>query len=70
MAYEKLTLGVSPLTKTVFAGRLNKQGDMWIDKKDVTEDFLRCCLSYFENNTENTISIDGKPFAIIIRKDL
>ena len=38
MAYENLRLGVSPLTKTVFAGRVNKKGDVWVDRKDVTQD--------------------------------
>ena len=69
MAYEKLKLGVSPITKTVYAGRLNKKGDMWIDKVDITEQFLRCCLEYFEPNTENTISADGKPeFVITVKR--
>lgn len=68
MAYEKLKLGVSPITKTVFAGRLNKKGDMWLDKVDVTEQFLRCCAEYFEANTENTLTVDGKPYLIITAK--
>lgn len=63
--YEKLKLGVSPLTNTVFAGHLNKKGDMWLQKKDVTEQFLGCCLQYFEHGTENVISADGKPVAKI-----
>ena len=59
--YEKLKMGVSPITNTVFAGHLNKKGDMWLQKKDVTEQFLSCCLQYFEPGTESTISADGKP---------
>ena len=40
-----MTLGVSPLTGTVFSGRVNAKGDMWVGKKtDVTSDFLRCIL--------------------------
>lgn len=65
MAYENLVLGVSPITKTVFGGRLNKAGNMWVDKKDVTQDFLRVCLDYFEPDTENTISVEGKGEIII-----
>jgi len=68
MAYENLRLGVSPLTKTVFAGRINKKGNSWIEKVDVTQDFLRCCVDYFEPNTENTITSDGKPMFIITVK--
>lgn len=65
MAYENLKLGVSPLTNRVFAGRVNKKGDMWTQKVDVTEQFLGCCLQYFQGGTENTITADGKPVARI-----
>jgi len=65
MAYQNLKLGVSPLTNTVFAGRVNKKGDMWLDKVNVTEQFLSCVLTYFEDKTENIISADGKPIAKI-----
>lgn len=65
MAYENLKLGVSPLTDTVFAGRLNKKGNMWQQKVDVTEQFLGCVIQYFKPGTENTISADGKPVAKI-----
>ena len=38
-----MTLGVSPITGTVFSGTVKK--DMWIgQKKDVTSDFLRCVI--------------------------
>lgn len=70
MAYENLKLGVSPLTKTVFAGRINKRGDMWVQKVDVTEQFLGCCMQYFQEGEVNTISADGKPIAKITLKRL
>jgi len=69
MSCRNLKLGVSPLTKTVFVGRVNKEGNMWIDKSDVTEQFLSCCCDYFEKNTENTISADGEPKFIITVKE-
>ena len=37
-----MTLGVSPITGTVFSGSVN--GDLWVVKADVTSDFLRCVL--------------------------
>jgi hypothetical protein len=69
-AYKNLTLGVSPITKTVFAGRLNKKGNMWIQKTDVTNQFLSCCIEYFKEGEENIISVDGKPFAKITREKI
>jgi len=69
MAYEKLRMGVSPLTKTVYVGRVTKDEKMWIDKKDMTEEFLKCCAEYFEAGTENTLTVDGKPYLILIAKE-
>lgn len=56
MAYENLKLGVSPLTKSVFAG---------VQKVDVTSQFLSCVLQYFADGSENTIRADGKLVARI-----
>jgi hypothetical protein len=40
-----MTIGVSPLTGTVFSGRVNEAKNMWVGKKtDITSDFLRCVL--------------------------
>ena len=68
MAYKNLKLGVSPITKRVYAGRVSKKGNTWLDKVDITEQFLQCCLAYFDANTENTISADDKPVYIITVK--
>lgn len=49
-----MSLGVSPLTGTVFSGRINEKGDAWVGKKtDVTSDFLRCVLekAHFHGGT-------------------
>lgn len=38
-------IAASPLTGTVYAGRINKAGDGWVGKKaDVTSDFLRAVI--------------------------
>jgi len=68
MAYKNLKLGVSPLTKIVYAGRVNKKETMWIDKVNVTEQFLSCCIAYFKENEKNTITVDVKPEYIIYIK--
>lgn len=40
-----MTIGVSPLTGTVYSGRVDEKRQMWIGKKtDITSDFLRCVL--------------------------
>lgn len=53
---DKVTLGVSPLTNTVFAGVSKKNprgpGLMWLSKKDVTQDFLGAVIQRWENQKE------------------
>ncbi|MDX8383791.1 MAG: hypothetical protein R8M45_06905 [Ghiorsea sp.] len=41
-----IKIGVSPITNTIFAGRMNKAGTFWIKSKtDVTDE---CCMSVVE----------------------
>ena len=35
---ENIRLGCSPITGTIFAGKLNKAGTMWLKKEDVTNE--------------------------------
>lgn len=40
-----MSIGVSPLTGTVYSGRVNAKGNLWVGKKtDITSDFLRCLI--------------------------
>jgi hypothetical protein len=40
-----MTIGVSPLTGTVYSGRVNLKTQMWVgEKTDITSDFLRCII--------------------------
>jgi hypothetical protein len=70
MAYENLKLGVSPITNTVFAGRVNKKGDMWIDKVDITKQFLACVVDYFSKEGITVIRANGEPILEITVTDL
>lgn len=56
----------SKLSKKVFAGKVNKTGLSFIgEKSDITEDFLDCCIDYFELETINTINRDGEPVLML-----
>jgi hypothetical protein len=69
MAYEKLTIGVSPITKTVFIGRLNKKGNMWLDgKRDITSDFLRCIEEFFQPGSTTELTVNGEVGLVIEAK--
>ena len=67
--YEKITMGVSPLTKTVFIGRLNKKGDMWLDgKRNFTNEFLRCVEEYFQPGSTTELTVNGEVRLVIEAK--
>lgn len=54
-----LRIGCSPITGTIFAGRLNKKGNLWVGKKtDVTTDVLHSVLKkVIEFGEENTLIV-------------
>jgi hypothetical protein len=59
----KVVLGLSALTDTVYAGRLNKSGKMWRsdDQHDVTSDFLRVVIEWCGVGKRRTINVGGEP---------
>lgn len=42
----KITIGNSPITKTIFAGHLNSKGNLWSDKQDLTIDVLMATVNH------------------------
>jgi hypothetical protein len=67
MKTEVIRLGHSPLTDNVYAGRLNKKESQWLEKKDVTNDFLTCVLGRWENKVE-VLSQGESQWEITVRK--
>jgi hypothetical protein len=65
-----ITIGNSPITKTIFAGHLNKQGNMWLEKQDCTMDVLmatvRHCLTHGDQIISNS-ETGMKEFEIIVK---
>lgn len=64
---ERVTLGHSEITDKIFAGILNKKGNLWLKKVDVTNSFIACVVSRWENHTE-TITSDNNEWEIIVKK--
>lgn len=51
----------------IYAGTLNKKGDMWVNKSDVTQEVLNCAFEYlYSNEKEIRATIDGKRYAMRI----
>ena len=48
-----VSLGVSPIDGTIYAGKLNKDKTMWVgDKQDVTEDAVRAVFEKMMNESK------------------
>ena len=51
----------------IYAGRLNKKGDMWVSKSEVTDEVLHSAFDYLYDNKKELISeVDGKEFVMRI----
>jgi len=68
MKAEQITIGVSPMTKTVFAGRLNKGKNMWLEKADVTDMFFACVIEKFVGTIETVEYENGDVYEITVKK--
>ena len=38
----------------IYAGRLNKDKNMWVSKSDVTDEVLDCAFNYLHTNKKRT----------------
>lgn len=63
---DNITLGHSPLTDSVFAGITSSPGK-WRQKKDVTNEFIGCVISRWENQKE-VISSGKNKWEITVKK--
>lgn len=42
-------VGCSPITGTIYAGTLNKKGNLWVNKSDATEEAIASVRDHLEN---------------------
>lgn len=51
----------------IFAGTLNKKGDRWINKSDVTDEAFSAVAQYCVNNNQAMeFSMDGKRYRLTV----
>ena len=67
MKVENIRIAVSPLTDTVYAGKLSKDKTYWLDKKDVTDDFLGAVIDRWKNTFQTITTPDGKRYRIEVK---
>ena len=64
-------LAVSPLTGTIFLGRLNAKRNAFVgEKRDMTSDFLRCVIekAEFHGGSFEINCSDGGSFVVAVTK--
>jgi hypothetical protein len=63
---EDLVVACSPITPTIFAGKLNKKGNQWVGKKqDVTEHCLSAVFEFIAVHKKTMIAeYNGKRYSI------
>lgn len=67
----KYAVGHSSLTNKIYAGRLNKKGDMWAAKTDVTLEALESvALHVIREGGVILTDADGSPLFQIVAEDL
>lgn len=57
-------------TGKVFLGKVNKKGDCYLDKKDITQEFIRVMLKYlddFKNDME--LHTENETIHIVVTKE-
>ncbi len=64
---EKIVLGHSPLTDKIHAGVLNKAGNLFLHKTDVSNTFIHCVIHRWEGQKE-IISAGDQQWEISVKK--
>lgn len=56
---ERIKLGVSPITNTIYIGRVNTKENMWLEKRDCTDEALVVVRDYLLAMCDNTQTTFG-----------
>lgn len=65
-----LKIGCSPITPTIFAGKLNKKGNQWLgNKQDITEQCLSAVFEFIAVHKKTMIAeYKGFEYSIELQK--
>lgn len=64
----ELRLAKGMITDQVYVGKLNKKGTEWLNKVDITNDFITAVLERWSGYSEEIIRGDGKKFKISVKE--
>lgn len=65
---DNLRLGHAALSDKIYAGILSKDGKTWLNKVDVTNDFITAAIARWGGFKEVLTASDGKKYEITIKE--
>lgn len=68
MNIDDVRLEASGATGKVYAGRITRDGLGWLEKKDVTNDFVHAVITRWNGKPERVARYDGTQFEITVRQ--
>ncbi len=68
MKIDEIRVAKGSLSDRIYAGKLAKNNIEWLQKKDITNDFLSAVIERFAGFTEKITSSDGKTYRISVRE--
>lgn len=63
-----IRIAKSGLTDNVYAGMISSDGTTWLQKKDVTTDFITAVLHRWAGFSQTINASDGKSYRITVKK--
>lgn len=68
MKIEDIRLAKGALNDAIYAGKLNAKGDAWLQKVDVTNDFIAAVIDRWCGYKETIIDGNGHKYEITVKR--
>lgn len=65
---QKLRLGHSPMSDSIFAGTLARGKRVWLNKVNLTDDFIGCVIDRFGGHETEVEDAEGNKYLITVKK--
>lgn len=66
MKVQEIRVAKGGLSDNIYAGKLSKDGTKWLEKKDVTNDFLGAVVARWAGKTQTITSSKGEKYVLTL----
>jgi len=67
MRTQEIRITKGGLSDNIYAGRLSKDGTEWLDKKDVTNDFLAAVVDRWAGSSQVITGSNAKKYTLTLK---